>query len=84
MSKFIVHSEEANTQKVMTHLITNALFTLNKKAPGDDGTNYKPLYYGLYNGIFTIIENAHTYEEVITALKQLQSKAEDAYIEQAD
>lgn len=49
--------------------------------PSEDA-DYKPLYYGLFNGITTVIKTADNYEQAIAALKQLQSDAEDAYIEQ--
>ncbi|MCL2408281.1 MAG: hypothetical protein FWC96_01510 [Oscillospiraceae bacterium] len=43
--------------------------------------NFKTLYFGLFNGISLIIENTFTYEQSIDALKQLQRKAKDYYIE---
>ena len=50
---------------------------IDKNAEAD----FRALYFGLFNGISLIIENTSTYEESIEALKQLQSKAEDYYIE---
>jgi len=43
--------------------------------------DFKALYFGLFNGISLIIENTSTYEQAIEALKHLQNKAEDYYIE---
>ena len=65
---------------LLNGLVSNALFALDAQTPGDRGTDYKPLYYGLFNGISLIMENTHTYEDTIEALKQLQCKAEDYYI----
>jgi hypothetical protein len=55
-------------------------FVLDQETPRDDDTDYKPLYYGLYNGISLIIDNTHAYNQTIAALKELQWRAEDAYI----
>jgi hypothetical protein len=62
--------------------IFKTLFILNNATASDAGINYNPLYYGLFNGISLTIENTHTYEQTIAALKQLQCMAEDAYINQ--
>jgi hypothetical protein len=78
-----ISKEEIVRNIALNRLITQALFTLDGKTGGDEGVNYKPLYYGLFNGISAIIENALTYEQTIEALKQLQLKAEDFYIESA-
>jgi len=47
----------------------------------NEDADFKVLYFGLFNGISLIIENTSTYEQSIEALKQLQRKAEDYYIE---
>jgi hypothetical protein len=75
-------TEEANVHNSLTGIISGALFALDKQTPNDEGTNYKPLYYGLFNGITDIVRNAATYEQTIAALKQLQCMAEEAYIGQ--
>ena len=49
----------------------------------DDGIDYKPLYYNLFNGITTVIETSCTYDEIIATLKQLQIEAEDTFIVQS-
>ena len=67
---------------VIPRLISEAIFTLDRETPSDEGTNYKPLYYGLFNGISLILENTGTYDQIVGALKYLQCKAEDAYINQ--
>jgi hypothetical protein len=72
--------EEINGQNILTGIITHMLFTLDNQTPGDEGTDYKPLYCGLFNGITAIIREAATYEQVVAFLKQLQCEAEDAYI----
>jgi len=81
-------TEEEIKEDVITNaivgLISQALFTLDRETAGDEGTDYKPLYYGLFNGISLILENTATYEQTVTALKYLQCKAEDAYIEQGN
>lgn len=76
--------KEAMAVNLQTYRITKALFMLKENTPADDDINYKSLYYGMFNGITTILEDTHTYEEAITALKQLQAKAEDAYVKQID
>lgn len=82
MAEYIIPSEETITQNIENFLISHAIFELDKQTPSDEGTNYKPLYYGIFNGVTSIIENAATYQQAIAALKQLQSMAENAYIEQ--
>jgi len=62
--------------------ILQAILSLGKTLPGDGGTDYKALYYGIFSGISLIIENTTTYEQTIDALKVLQCKAEDFYISQ--
>jgi hypothetical protein len=77
-----ISNEEAFIQNALTGLISQALFTIDRETPSDADTNYKTLYYGLFNGISLIIENANSQEQTIAALKHLQCKAEDAYIGQ--
>ena len=77
-----VPMEDAIRQNILTGLITGALFAIDRETPSDANTNYKPLYYGLFNGISLIIENTDSQEQTIAALKQLQCQAEDAYIGQ--
>jgi hypothetical protein len=62
------------------NLVSQVLFILDKETPGDDDTDYKPLYYGLFNGISLILENTDSYDQTVAALKHLQWRAEDAYI----
>ena len=52
--------EEAVANNMATGLISGELFLLDKNTPSDDGVDYKPLYYGLFNGITTILRNATT------------------------
>ena len=84
MSNYAFPKEEAVAHNVLTGIISHTLFVLDKQTPDDKATNYKPLYYGLFNGITTIIRDATTYEQAMDALKQLQCEAEDAYIGHAD
>jgi hypothetical protein len=84
MAEYILPTEDAVAQNIVTSLVSRALFVLDKQTPGDEDTDYKPLYYGLFNGITTILENAQTYEQAVAALKQLQCEAEDAYIGESD
>ena len=53
---------------------------MKENVPNNEA-DFKTLYFGLFNGISLIIENTFTYEQSIEALKQLQSKAEDYYVE---
>lgn len=84
MTEYVLPTEEAIAQNIITGLVSRALFALDQQTQSDEGTDYKPLYYGLFNGITSIVRNADTYEQTIAALKHLQCFAEDAYIEQAD
>ena len=69
-----------NEETILDRLISRAFSALGEGALSDDNTNYKPLYYGLLNGINYIIENDDTWDQTIAALKYLQQKAENAYI----
>ena len=60
--------------------IAESIFALDAKTASDAGENYKQSYYGLFNGISAIIENTHTHEQVIKALKHLQCLAEEFHI----
>lgn len=82
MAEYTLPTEEAVAQNIMTGAISRALFALDKQTPYDGGIDYKSLYHILFNGITNIMRNTTTYEQAITALKQLQCEAEDAYIEQ--
>jgi len=62
--------------------ILQAFFALDEATPGDEGVDYRRLYYDLFRGISLIIEHTTTYEQTIEALKVLQCKAEDFYISQ--
>ena len=84
MTEYVLPTEEAVAHNIMTGIISNALFVLDKKTSSDEGIDYKPLYYGVFNGITDIIRGAATYEQAIVALKQLQIAAEDAYINQGE
>lgn len=77
-----ITGEEAAELNAQTKLITHLLFALDEQTQSDEGTDYKPLYYGLFNGISLIIENTTTFEHTIAALKHLQELAEEAYITQ--
>jgi hypothetical protein len=79
-----ITNEGAAEYNALTALISEALFMLDKETPGDSGVNYKPLYLGIFNGISLILENTATYEQTIAALKHLQCKAENAFIEQGE
>ncbi|MCL2409328.1 MAG: hypothetical protein FWC96_06905 [Oscillospiraceae bacterium] len=54
---------------------------MKENLPNSEEVDFKKLYLGLFNGISLVIENTFTYEQSIEALKQLQRKAEDYYIE---
>ena len=74
--------ENEDIDSALNDPIFQALLALDKAALGDEGADYKTLYYGLFRGISLIIENTATYEQTIDALKVLQCKAEDFYISQ--
>ena len=74
----------AVSNNVLTGRIARTLFALDHATPSDEGADYKPLYYGLFNGISLILENTNTYDQTVAALKQLQCEAEDAYIDQSE
>ena len=85
MNEHIEHitiNEEA-IRNIQNFKMSKILSALDQNTPSDDSINYKPLYYGMFQGITAIIKNTRTYEETIDALKQLQNEAENAYIEQA-
>ena len=67
----------------IARLVTQALFVMDAQTSGDKNTNYKPLYFGLFNGITSVIQETNTYGQAISALKQLQCAAEDACIRQS-
>ena len=46
----------------------------------DEELSYKKLYFGLFNGINLIIEKNSSRKQTIEALKQLQCKAEEFYV----
>jgi len=73
---------EDAADNALTERISQALFAIDRETPSDDEADYKPLYYGIFNGISLVIENTHTYEQTIEALKELQRKAEDYYLSQ--
>jgi len=54
---------------------------MKENVPDSEKVDFQTLYLGLFNGISLIIENTFTYEQSIDALKQLQGKAEDYYID---
>jgi hypothetical protein len=81
MTEYTLPTEEAIANNIATGLISGALFMLDKQTPSDEETDYKPLYYGMFNGVTTILRTATTYEQTIAALKQLQCEAENCYIE---
>ena len=80
MTEYTMPTEEAIANNAATGLISGALFLLDKQTPRDEGIDYKTLYYGMFNGVTSILRNAVTYEQTIAALKQLQCEAEDFYI----
>jgi hypothetical protein len=84
MTEYVLPTEDAIAHNIMTGIISSALFVLDKKTPSDVGVDYKHLYYGIFNGLTTILRNATTYEQAMDAIKQLQCEAEDAYIEQGE
>ena len=81
---YIFPSEETIKQNIMDTFINRTFFALDSQTSSDEETDYKPLYYGLFNGITSIVKNAATYDEAIAALKQLQSMAEDNFVEQGE
>ena len=79
---FILPLEETIIQSIVAGIVSQSLFAIEQQTPSDEGIDYKTLYYGLFRGITSIARNTTTYEQTIAALNQLQSVAEDAYIEQ--
>lgn len=75
-----------NANNTLIEAISKAILSIDFETPSDEGENYKPLYYGIYNGISLILEHKkiYTYDQVIAALKHLQCLAEDAYIDMLD
>jgi len=84
MTENTVFIEENVSDNALNELISRAFNTLDRETPSDEGADYKPFYYGFFNGISLIIENTTTYEQTIEALKHLQCKAEDYFIEQTE
>jgi len=74
--------DENNRAKDLSAMISQTLLSLDIETSSDDEINYKRLYYGLFNGISLILENTGTYSQAVEALKDLQCKAEEAYISQ--
>ena len=60
--------------------IVQSLFALNEETATDQGEDYKESYYKLFNGISAVIENTHTHEQSINALKHLQCLVEEFHI----
>ena len=77
MSEYSIN--DTDPRNIATALISNAILAMENQTPSDEGINYKPLYYGLFNGITDIIREADTYEEAVNALKQLQCAAEEFF-----
>ncbi|MCL2842488.1 MAG: hypothetical protein FWE28_03340 [Oscillospiraceae bacterium] len=65
---------------MMEH-IAQSIFALDANTATDETEDYKLSYYRLFNGISAIIENAHTYDQTIAALKHLQYLAEEFHID---
>ena len=82
VAEYTLPTEEAIAHNILNGLVSRSLFMLDMKTESDTNTNYKPLYYGLFNCVTTILRNATTYEQTVAALKLLQCEAEDAFIEQ--
>lgn len=77
-------SGEASAHNLLNGSVLEALFRLDQNTPRDERINFKPLYFGLFNGITQIIDNVTTIDQAIAALKYLQCAAEDAYINQGE
>ena len=54
---------------------------LDRKEAARDATAYRIGYNKLFSGIDVIIKNTHTHEQTIAALKYLQIRAEEHFIE---
>jgi hypothetical protein len=82
------HNEDIGEDVLLNNLITgsiaHALFALDQETQSDEGTNYKKLYYGMFNGVTEILRNTTTYKQTVAALRHLQCLAEDAFIAQAE
>lgn len=64
-------------------MFENIEFELNEETVISEA-DYKSVYYKLFNGISGIIENTHTHDQTIQALKYLQCLAEDFYISRGE
>ena len=78
--KYVIDAN--NPHNIVMGNISRTLFELDAQTASDEGINYKPLYYGMFNGITDIVRNTTTYEQTIAALNHLQGMAEEAYIAQ--
>ena len=80
-----IPSEEASVNEELTGRVTQAILELDRATAGDEGVDYKPLYYYLFNGISGVLE-ALGEEDAGTAaaLKKLQCNAEELYLRQAE
>ncbi len=84
--------KEAANQNTVNGLITQALLELDSATPDDEGVNYKPLYYYLFNGISDVLNKKESiygafdpvFSVIINALKKLQCGAEDLIMKQGE
>ena len=59
----------------------NIASQIDEKEAAKDAEAYRVGYCKLFNGIGEIIKNAHTHKQAIEALKYLQMRAEEHFIE---
>jgi hypothetical protein len=67
--------------KALTAEIMKAFAALDKNTPSDEDVNYKPLYYGLFNGISVILKSKTINYQAKLALEMLQCKTEEYFMQ---
>lgn len=75
------YSEDAPIEKALTAEILKAFDFLDKSTPSDWDVDYKPLYYGLFNGISAILKSDTINYQARLALEMLQCKMEEVFMQ---
>ncbi len=74
------HVEDAPMDKALTAEILKAFAALDENTPSDWDVDYKPLYYGLFNGISVILKSNTINYQAKLALEMLQCKTEEFFM----
>lgn len=92
MSENIIYLEKAIASD-MNRGISQTISEIDNAILSDENTDYKPLYYFLFNGISKIlafkskctdITCDRIYLETVDALKKLQCEAEELFLRQTE